>query len=780
MSWSVLQSNSTAQTPAATTFAATYSSNLGSGNVLLAAVSLSGARTISSVKDGANNSFTLIGTVNLNNSSSQGVCALYALATPSGDVGIKPTITATLSSSTVGSIWIAEVSGIQAVTDGSAATAFGAAGACTPTYSDTAASEFFITVFGDNGGPETSSVTGGWTVDSKSINTNADANCVVAYGNSNNGTETNAWTSTGSTTQCGAVAVAFKLSSGGGPTVAQPVIVTAPWHQLPAPPAIPAQIMPVPGNLAPSFTDPGAGVDALTVATALTDSGAGSDSLTVTPWIPQPFTVRLVPPPVPAIPPQLMPLPPVTPVALADAGTGSDALSVAVAFTDSGTGADSLAPAPALADSGTGADTVAVAPQLADSATGADALSTSVTSQPSALVLTPPQPVPAVPHIPPQLAPLAAATSAPSLPDSGAGSDTLTNAVTLADSGTGADTLSVAVQANALTLTPPRPLPAIPPIAPQLVPIAAAVTQAVNLTDSGTGSDALAVTVPTVDSGTGSDSMAVALTAADSGSAADTLAPAMAVSDAGTGTDNTTVGVQLADAASGTDTAGEVVSLTDAGTGSDSLTIAVSFTDSAASADVLVLGAVSVAANDAGTGVDILIVAITLTDTGSGADTLSVPPPGNTGQAKWQAGALSPRWQARPLRPRWTGAAFGPRWKVVLLSAFLPIAAISLQDVNVLWTSDLAGTVIDPTVTPLVVQMAFPISSGNINMPAQPVTWYAASWLAGGTSKGWVAQCLVGPGGTVTLTTGQSYDVWSKIQGSPEIPAMFAGVQQVY
>ena len=115
------------------------------------------------------------------------------------------------------------------------------------------------------------------------------------------------------------------------------------------------------------------------------------------------------------------------------------------------------------------------------------------------------------------------------------------------------------------------------------------------------------------------------------------------------------------------------------------------------------------------------------------------------------------------------------------MNAFLPIAAASLQEVNVLWTSDLAGTVIDPTITPLVVQMAFPVSSGNIHTPNQPVTWYAATWLTGTTIKGYVAQCLVGPGGgVVTLTSGQSYDVWSKILGSPEIPAVFAGVQQVY
>lgn len=114
------------------------------------------------------------------------------------------------------------------------------------------------------------------------------------------------------------------------------------------------------------------------------------------------------------------------------------------------------------------------------------------------------------------------------------------------------------------------------------------------------------------------------------------------------------------------------------------------------------------------------------------------------------------------------------------MTKFEPVAAISLEDVNVLWTSDLDGTTIDPTTTPLVVQMAFPLSSGDETRPSQPVTWYAASWLSGGTGKGYIAQCLIGPGGVVQLAAGQSYDVWSKILGSPEQPVKFAGQLPVY
>jgi hypothetical protein len=73
------------------------------------------------------------------------------------------------------------------------------------------------------------------------------------------------------------------------------------------------------------------------------------------------------------------------------------------------------------------------------------------------------------------------------------------------------------------------------------------------------------------------------------------------------------------------------------------------------------------------------------------------------------------------------------------------------------------------------------VSSGNPALPAQPATWFTASWLLGGTGKGYIAQCLVGPGGgVVTLTAGQILDVWSKIIGAPEVPAKFAGSLSVY
>jgi hypothetical protein len=116
------------------------------------------------------------------------------------------------------------------------------------------------------------------------------------------------------------------------------------------------------------------------------------------------------------------------------------------------------------------------------------------------------------------------------------------------------------------------------------------------------------------------------------------------------------------------------------------------------------------------------------------------------------------------------------------MAVFEPIAAVSLENVNARWTSDRDGVVIDPTAQNFPVQFAFPVSSGDENHPAPPVTWYAGVWVTpNGSAKGFLAQCMVGPsGGVVTLTAGQHYDVWCKITTGTEIPAKFVGVQAVY
>lgn len=123
---------------------------------------------------------------------------------------------------------------------------------------------------------------------------------------------------------------------------------------------------------------------------------------------------------------------------------------------------------------------------------------------------------------------------------------------------------------------------------------------------------------------------------------------------------------------------------------------------------------------------------------------------------------------------------------------FHPIAAISVEYIPVLWTAELAGDNTDPTgqtagQPQLPVQFAVPLSSGNPAAPAEPAVWYTATWLTAAdvTVAGYVALCPVGPtvgspAGQVQLTAGLTYDVWSKITGSTEAPAKFAGQQPVY
>lgn len=116
------------------------------------------------------------------------------------------------------------------------------------------------------------------------------------------------------------------------------------------------------------------------------------------------------------------------------------------------------------------------------------------------------------------------------------------------------------------------------------------------------------------------------------------------------------------------------------------------------------------------------------------------------------------------------------------MTEFEPIAAISQESVPAVWTSNIGGVVTDPTVLPMPVEFAFPVSSGNPLAPAEPSTWYPAAWVSGTTSRGFFAECPVGTGTTgPTLAAGKSYDVWSQVQAGPNNTVIkFVGVLPVY
>ena len=148
----------------------------------------------------------------------------------------------------------------------------------------------------------------------------------------------------------------------------------------------------------------------------------------------------------------------------------------------------------------------------------------------------------------------------------------------------------------------------------------------------------------------------------------------------------------------------------------------------------------------------------------------------DTGHVRWAATPLRPRWKAVPL---WH-ATGGPMFM------FEPMAAASLEFLNMLWTAELAGTEIDPTgqtsgQPQLEVQFAVPLSSGDPLAPAEPETWFSASWLTGTNIRGYVAQGSLGPSpAPFQMTAGLSYDAWSRILGTPESPVKFCGTVSAF
>lgn len=102
------------------------------------------------------------------------------------------------------------------------------------------------------------------------------------------------------------------------------------------------------------------------------------------------------------------------------------------------------------------------------------------------------------------------------------------------------------------------------------------------------------------------------------------------------------------------------------------------------------------------------------------------------------------------------------------------IPAGSLQYVKVPIAPKVSGAIVDPTAD--VVTMAF-MASGSAPSSGDLKT---ASWETVSTDVHYPyrARCLVGPGGTVTLTAGL-YTVWVKVVDNPETVLRPAGLLRV-
>jgi hypothetical protein len=214
VAWSVLQS--AGNTTSSGNGTATYGTNLSSGSVMVAVLGIdinSSTDPVTSIKDTAGNSFTkLTGAQTADDSWVE----MAYLATPAGDVGTKPTITTITTFTNFGiSTVLVEVSGIQAVTDGTVATHVGGASpATTGTYSSTAANEFLVVAYGDGGYNTTQSTPSGYTAASGNQQSNSSAQGSMWYKNSTNGAETFSSTLSGAS-NWGTLIAAFKLSGGG-------------------------------------------------------------------------------------------------------------------------------------------------------------------------------------------------------------------------------------------------------------------------------------------------------------------------------------------------------------------------------------------------------------------------------------------------------------------------------------------------------------------------------------------------------------------------------------
>jgi hypothetical protein len=224
MGWSRLQSASKTATGTSTSQTVTYGSNLSSGTKLIVAVSCSGNNTGTTFACSVGgNAMTLVAT-----HSTAGLlfAGLYALDTPAGLVGTKPTVTFTESGGVCEiSMMCQEVSGLlagntTAMMDGTPGGIGGnsnSGSTGSPTYSSAAAGEYLAAVYCDDGGPLTWTVPPGYTGDPNGVNTNSLANVQIAYSNSSNGVEAGSYGLSGTAADWAVLLGAFQLA---------PVVVT--------------------------------------------------------------------------------------------------------------------------------------------------------------------------------------------------------------------------------------------------------------------------------------------------------------------------------------------------------------------------------------------------------------------------------------------------------------------------------------------------------------------------------------------------------------------------
>lgn len=237
MSWSVLQSASNEGDISSGSITVTFTTaNLTAGSKIIAIVAIgdngTGA-TCTGIKDGGGTSWTQLASRQYTNAD--GGLYFFALDTPAGDVGTKPTLTATLTGTgTLGtSILVQEVAGLfagntSAMLDGTTGVITGTTGSSTgsPTYSSSSANEYLVALYADyennittwaNPSGYTGATAGpGSSGTATGRNATNAANLELAYKNSTGGSEAGSYGLT-SASQFVVMLVAFKLAASDTP-----------------------------------------------------------------------------------------------------------------------------------------------------------------------------------------------------------------------------------------------------------------------------------------------------------------------------------------------------------------------------------------------------------------------------------------------------------------------------------------------------------------------------------------------------------------------------------
>lgn len=135
----------------------------------------------------------------------------------------------------------------------------------------------------------------------------------------------------------------------------------------------------------------------------------------------------------------------------------------------------------------------------------------------------------------------------------------------------------------------------------------------------------------------------------------------------------------------------------------------------------------------------------------------------------WLCETASDGWNSEPAFLDWS-CTLSKGWDIVGFESII-MSHLSTEYVNVPVSVTKAGQSYNPTSD--TVQFAFMPTPTQV---PQVSDWVSGIWETDSTNilYPYLAQCLVGPAGTITLGTG-NYIVYIKITDNPEVPVLVGG-----